>query len=357
MHINVKKLGILGGGQLGRMSALAAAKLGIQTHIYEPGGPLCPAAQVSAKETNAPYDNQEALKKFAESVDVISYEFENIPSKTIRYLKKLKPVYPDDALLEISQHRVNEKQCASDHGIQTTRWEAVQSAEDIKETFEKWKTEGAILKTCRFGYDGKGQTRVSKYDDLDQKIGSLKSDDLILEEIVDFTCEISVIVVRNKAGEIKTYDPALNEHKNHILHRSIVPATVSPDILEKSVQTAIKMAEALNLVGVMGVEMFVTKTGDVLLNEIAPRTHNSGHWTIDACACSQFENHVRAVCGLPLGSTERHSDAEMLNLIGNDINTVDQYLKQSNACIHLYGKAEARPGRKMGHINILKPKT
>jgi 5-(carboxyamino)imidazole ribonucleotide synthase len=348
-------LGILGGGQLGRMSALAAARLGIAVVIYTPEE-ASPASLVAAETIVGAYEDQEKLRQFAEKVDVISYEFENIPVETIRYLKAIKPVYPDERLLDVAQDRLKEKKFLNDTGIQTARWAHIQAEEDAEKFLQSLQTKEFIIKTTRFGYDGKGQAKCT-LENVAETLRMFSGHDLIGEEIIDFTCEISVIVARDSSGKIETYGPMLNEHKNHILSRTIVPAKIPDDISKRAVQITADLATALNVIGVMTLEMFVTKDGEILANEIAPRTHNSGHWSIDACTVSQFEQHVRAVCGLPLGSVNRHSDAEMLNLIGDDVSKIEQYLTTKGACIHLYGKHEARAGRKMGHITLLKPKT
>lgn len=349
-------LGILGGGQLGRMSAMAAARLGIKTHIFCPETDS-PASHVAARAFVADYTDKAALKDFAKSVDVISYEFENIPVETVQYLKKLKPVYPDDYLLEIAQHRWHEKQFLNNIGIPTAKWAKACNAEQVHATLQEWKTTDCILKTARFGYDGKGQVKISKGSDIDAAFASLKSDEVIIESLVPFTCEISVIVARDVFGKTECYDVVLNDHKNHILSKTTAPAPLAPALLAKAKKLGKKVADEVGLVGVLALELFVTKDGKILANEIAPRTHNSGHWTIDACAVSQFENHVRTVCGISVGSTKRHSDAVMLNLIGDDIVLVDKYVDKPNACIHLYGKPEVRAGRKMGHITLIKPQT
>ncbi|MFA7275413.1 MAG: 5-(carboxyamino)imidazole ribonucleotide synthase [Pseudobdellovibrionaceae bacterium] len=351
--MKTKTFGILGGGQLGRMSALAAARLGIKTHIFCPETDS-PASHVAAKTFTAGYDDKVALKAFAKSVDVISYEFENIPVETVRYLKKIKPVYPDDYLLEIAQHRWHEKQFLNTIGIPTATWARACCAEQVEETLDQWGATDCILKTARLGYDGKGQIKIDKKTDICAAFASLKSDEVIVESCVAFACEISVIVARDIFGKTVCYDACLNEHKNHILSKTTIPAPLSAPLLAKAQKLAKKVADNVGLVGVLTLELFVTKDGKLLANEIAPRTHNSGHWTIDACAVSQFENHVRAVCGLPVGSTKRHSDAVMLNLIGDDIALVDKYVDKAGACIHLYGKHDVRPGRKMGHITLLK---
>ena len=351
-----KKLGILGGGQLGRMSALSDARLGIQTFIYCPEQG-CPASHVSAGTYFADYNNKEALEEFASMVDVISYEFENIPLETVRYLQNFKPVYPDDRLLEVSQDRGEEKQFLNSIGIPTTKWKLIHNFKEITDLFDEWNCGEFILKTTRFGYDGKGQKRVSKDDDARQVWEELGEQPLIAEEIIEFECELSMIIARDKLGQMVTYGPMENEHLNSILHKTFMPP-LSSVIDEKVKQDAIKMiqllAEAVDLIGVMTLEIFVMKDGQLLANEIAPRTHNSGHWTIDACATSQFDNHVRTVCSLNVGSPGQHSSAEMLNLIGDDAKTATKYLEQANACLHLYGKRDIKSGRKMGHVTFLK---
>ena len=244
--------------------------------------------------------------------------------------------------------------------IETARWKSVDAMDEIKETVAKYDLGEFILKTARFGYDGKGQIKT-KVKDMDTNgnlldfLEKTKGQHLILEECIDFTCEISVIVARDKQGKSETYGPMLNEHKDHILHKTHMPADITKDAQDKAKAIAHKIADSVNLIGVLTVEFFVCDDGRVLVNEIAPRVHNSGHWTIDACAVSQFENHVRAVCGLPVGSSARHCDAMMLNLIGKDVDNLAPYFDDPNACIHLYGKKDARPGRKMGHVTFLKP--
>lgn len=351
--MNTIVLGILGGGQLGRMSAMEAARLGISCVIYTPEE-NSPASQVVAETIVAAYDDKSALKTFADKVHFISYEFENIPVETIRYLKQLKPVYPDEQLLEISQDRIAEKSFLNEIGIKTTRWTRVDSVQDIDRAFQGWGCQSGILKTTRFGYDGKGQQWVHAGQDIEQSLSAFSGQQLILEEPVDFSCEISVIVCRDQSGSIEFFGPVLNEHKNHILDRSFYPAPIDPALQVKAIEMSKNLAEKTNLVGVLTLEMFVSKDGDILANEIAPRTHNSGHWTLDACAVSQFENHVRAVCGLPLGQPMPHSDAEMINLVGDTVKIAQDHLKQPHSCVHIYGKKEIREGRKLGHITLLK---
>jgi 5-(carboxyamino)imidazole ribonucleotide synthase len=336
------------------MSALAAAELGIRVHIYSPDKDS-PAEQVAAKSYIGSYTDKRKLKAFANSVDVVSYEFENIPVETIRYIQEIKPVYPDDRLLEISQNRISEKKYLNDIGIPTAKWAAIYSPADIEKAVSDLRSKNYILKTTRFGYDGKGQTVHKASDNSKKSFNKLNSDELILEEMVDFKCEISVIIARDKYGKSAIYGPMLNVHKNHILHTSTVPAKLDANVVGKAKRIARKLANEVGLIGVLGLEMFVTKDGQILANEIAPRTHNSGHWTIDACAVSQFEQHVRTVCGLSVGDPTPHSAAVMTNLIGNDVKKVKEFYETKGACIHLYGKSETRNGRKMGHVTVLKP--
>ena len=344
------RLGILGGGQLGRMSAQAAKKLNIETIIFCPEK-YSPASYVSDQTIIAEYDNEEALKAFSEMCDFISYEFENIPIKTVDYLEKLKPdtVFPKKQLLEVSQDRIVEKSFLNDLGIETADWKAICSAEDID-------ADDFIIKTARFGYDGKGQIKSHKDDpDLLAFFDQHQGQDLILEHIVDFKCEISVVIARDKNGKTETYGPMLNEHKNHILHHTYHPAMQHAYIDKKAREFAQEIANAVQLRGVLTVEYFVANDGELLVDEIAPRTHNSGHWSIDACVVSQFENHVRCVCGLDVLAPVHHEKALMINLIGDDLYKIDDFKPMANAHIHLYGKKDARPGRKMGHITVLNP--
>lgn len=354
MKMESKTLGILGGGQLGRMSALAAARLGIKTHIFCSEGDS-PASTVTSQFTQARYEDLKALKAFADSVDVITYEFENIPLETIRFLQQHKPVSPDDRLLEISQNRLKEKTFLNNIGIPTAPFLPATSADDIGNALHAWSVSSCIVKTTRFGYDGKGQIFHKNTDDIYETWAKLNTQEAIIEGVIDFACEISIVIARDRLGQTAAYPAVLNEHKNHILWKTTAPAPI-PDHLQKAAsEMAHHLAGAVDLVGVMALELFITKDGKILANEIAPRTHNSGHWTIDACAVSQFEQHVRTVCGMPVAIPSRHSDAVMINLIGDDVRDVKKYLEMDQACVHLYGKEEARPGRKMGHVTLLKP--
>ncbi len=351
--MSTKTLGILGSGQLGRMSAQAAKALGIRTIIFTPEEGS-PASQIADETIVAAYKDERALKILAKKCDTITYEFENIPLETVRYLQTLKPVYPDDQLLGIAQDRIAEKSFLSSINIPTTKWAEIHSASDIENAFEQWNIDELIIKTTRFGYDGKGQARLSRSDDLEAALDQFTPHTLIAEHIIDFECEISVIVARDQFGTTQTYGPVLNEHKNHILHKTTFPAPIAPELAERALKMTTQLAEKLSLIGVLALELFITKDGQILANEIAPRTHNSGHWTIDACAVSQFENHVRATCGLPVLPPGQHSTGEMINLIGGDINDLSAYETNEHAHIHLYGKTEAKAGRKMGHVTLLK---
>lgn len=348
-------LGILGGGQLGRMSAMAAARLGIRVIIYSPEE-NSPASQVSAATIIAPYDDQNALQDFAVRCDVISYEFENIPVSTVKALKNMgTPVFPDENLLEIAQDRLKEKAFLNEIGIPTARWTKLESQEQLDQTLQKWDAQAAIIKTARLGYDGKGQFKYKKSQKLDvsilENIG--KGQDYIIEDIVPFKDEISVITARDHNKNMASFGPMLNQHKDHILDKTFFPAPLNDTVKERAIAMAENLATKIDLRGLLTLELFLTEDDQLLANEIAPRTHNSGHWSIDACACSQFENHVRAVCALPALPPQPYADAQMLNLIGEDAANIDTYLTQENACIHLYGKDTIKPGRKMGHITFL----
>jgi 5-(carboxyamino)imidazole ribonucleotide synthase len=355
MRTESKVLGIFGGGQLGRMSAMAAARLGIKTVIFTPEI-NSPASQVSSRTIIGDYGDKKLIKEFADLVDVVTYEFENIPLETVQYVQKYVPVFPDDRLLEVSQNRVTEKQFLNDIGIKTPKWRAATKDSDIETHVKDMGGSEFILKTSRFGYDGKGQTRYTLGDNTKQKWKSLNSKDIIIEQVIDFACEISVIIARDKLGQTALYGPVLNEHKNHILHRSTFPAPIPDEMANQARKLAELLAEAVDLIGVLALEMFITKDGEILANEIAPRTHNSGHYSIDACSVSQFEQHVRTVCGMPVGPPGFHSDAVMINLLGVDVKKLGPWLETKGACLHLYGKEDIREGRKMGHVTLLKSK-
>ena len=343
-------IGILGGGQLGRMLALAAARLGLRCHIYEPGS-TPPAAQVSETVTTADWNDLDELSTFANAFDVITYEFENIPTTTLDHLEKLVPIRPGRAALAASQDRIMEKDFLTGLGLQVTPYRAIDSLADLKQACVDIGTP-AILKTRRFGYDGKGQSRLRSSDDASAAFDALKGAPAVLERFVDFQREVSVIAARGLDGAVACFDPGENVHRDGILHTTTVPADLNPAQRTDAVLLAAKILNGLEYVGVLGVELFVTAQG-LIVNEIAPRVHNSGHWTQNACLVDQFEQHIRAVCGWPLADGTRHSDAVMTNLIGED---ADTWADVSDG-LHLYGKAETREGRKMGHINRISPKS
>jgi len=346
-------LGILGGGQLGRMTALAAARLGYRCHIYSPEADS-PAALVSAASTIAAYDDPVALDAFARAVDVVTYEFENIPLDTVRRLDCRVRVRPGLRALEIAQDRNLEKSTMAAIGVATGPNRPVRDAASLVAAVAEIGTP-AVLKTARLGYDGKGQRRIEADTDLAAVWAVLGTGSAVLEAFIDFSSELSVIVARGLDGAVATYDPVENRHVNHILDTTIAPAALPAKTAARARDIAVRLAEALNVVGLLAVEMFLTPDCEILVNEVAPRPHNSGHWTMDACAVSQFEQVVRAVCGLPLGRTERHSDAVMQNLLGDAIDAWPEILAEPGAILHLYGKTEARPGRKMGHVTRLSP--
>ena len=348
-------IGIIGGGQLGRMLAMAAARLGYHTIILDPQSD-CPAAQLANRQIVAAYDDPTALAYLAKGCAVITYEFENVPVGAATVLNASVPVYPPPRALEVSQDRVTEKKFLRGTGISTADFFPVDNDSDLAAAL---KTFGSgVLKTRRMGYDGKGQ-RVFRNDAI-ASLGGVYADmggvPLILESFVAFEREISVIAVRGADGTLAAYDPAENVHRDGILRTSTVPADISAKTAEAAKKSAFAILEALDYVGVVGVEFFVQADGSLLVNEIAPRVHNSGHWTEAACAVSQFEQHIRAIAGLPLGGTARHSDCVMENLIGDDIFRAPSLLADPDLVLHLYGKAEARPGRKMGHFTRLAPR-
>ncbi|WP_170607267.1 5-(carboxyamino)imidazole ribonucleotide synthase [Ruegeria arenilitoris] len=342
------KIGILGGGQLGRMLSVAAARLGFVSHIYEPG-PNPPAGQVAAHVTTAAYDDADALTSFAASVDVITYEFENIPTETLDLLEAHRPIHPGREALRVSQDRLTEKAFLQGLGLRTAPFADVTDLESLRISIEQIGAP-AILKTRRFGYDGKGQVRLLRPEDAETALSEMAGAPAILEGFIDFSHEISIIAARGLDGQVSCFDPGENVHRNGILHTTTVPARLPPAMRTDAVLLAANILNALDYVGVMGVELFVTPEG-LIVNEIAPRVHNSGHWTQNGCAVDQFEQHIRAVAGWPLGDGQRHSDVVMENLIGDDVNKVADLVQERDVALHLYGKAEVKAGRKMGHFN------
>jgi 5-(carboxyamino)imidazole ribonucleotide synthase len=341
-------IGILGGGQLGRMLSVAASRLGYRTHIFEPAA-APPAADVAHALTTASYQDDAALRSFAAGVDVITYEFENVPTSALDLLESLRPIRPNRRALATSQDRLIEKDFLTSIGLATAPYAAVNDAHTLEAALDRIGTP-AILKTTRLGYDGKGQARIMSRQDASAALAGLGGSAAVLEGFVNFSIEVSVIAARSASGEVAAFDPGENVHKDGILHTTTVPARLTPAQRTDAVLMAARILNALDYVGVMGVELFVTEAG-LIVNEIAPRVHNSGHWTQNGCAIDQFEQHVRAVAGWPLGDGTRHADVEMLNLIGDDIAMVPDLARRKDTAIHLYGKAEARPGRKMGHVN------
>lgn len=348
-------IGILGGGQLGRMLALAGARLGLRCQVLAPE-PESPAFDVVRRITEADYSDEIALARFAEDVDIVTYEFENVPDKAARFLSSRLTVRPGPRALTVSQDRVVEKTFARDCGLGVPDFEPVDDEAGLARALARLGRP-AVLKTRRFGYDGKGQAVIRDGDDAAAAFSSIGRQPAILEAFVPFTREISIIVVRGADGEIRHYDPVENVHRDGILRTSTVPARIPSDLAAEAARMGEVLAEKLDYVGVLAVELFVTADGRLVVNEMAPRVHNSGHWTEAACHCSQFENHMRAVAGLPLGSTARHSDAVMENLIGADVEAWRAIAAEPGAVLHLYGKRDQRAGRKMGHVTRLTPLT
>ena len=349
-------IGILGGGQLGRMLSLAAAQLGLKCHIYSdvPGG----ACDVAAASTIGPFEDTARIRAFAEGVDVVTYEFENVPLEAAAAAEAVAPVRPGPKALAVAQDRLEEKTFISGLGIPVAPFAAVDGEASFAAAVRAIG-EAGILKTRRLGYDGKGQVRIKSAAELAPAFDALKGAPSVLEGLVPFAYEVSVLVVRALSGETRFYDIPLNTHKNGILDTSTVPSPLPAADARRAQEIAGALAEALGYVGVLGVEMFYVPDARerLVVNEIAPRVHNSGHWTMDACIVSQFENHMRAVAGWPLGPTDRHSDVSMTNLIGADVDQWPALAAEPNAALHLYGKPEARPGRKMGHVNRLRPRS
>lgn len=341
-------IGILGGGQLGRMLSVAASRLGLRCHVYDPGANP-PAGHVAERVTTAPWDDEAALRAFAASVDVITYEFENIPTATLDLLESLKPVRPGRRALAVSQDRLTEKDFLTGLGLKTAPYRDVPDRAALEAALAEIGTP-AILKTRRLGYDGKGQARIMEPAQADAALDEMGGAEAILEGFVDFTHEVSVIAARGVTGEVACYDPGENVHCDGILRTTTLPARLAPGQHMDAVLLAGKILNALDYVGVMGVELFVTPRG-LIVNEIAPRVHNSGHWTQAGCTVDQFEQHIRAVAGWPLGNGQRYADVVMENLIGDDVDRVPELARAADVQIHLYGKGAARPGRKMGHVN------
>ncbi len=349
-------IGILGGGQLGRMLALAAARLGLRCQVFSPD-PDSPAFDVVMNATCAEFADVEALELFANDVDVITYEFENVPSASAMLLAARRPVLPDRKILETTQDRLAEKDFVKRLGIGTAAYADVDSAAALRTAIEQIGLP-AVIKTRRFGYDGKGQAIIRAGDDPDRIWEDLATKSAILEAFVPFEREISVIAARSASGEVECFDVTENEHRDHILKISRAPAPIPDALAAQARGIAERIAHALDYVGVLAVELFVVQGSGgptILVNEIAPRVHNSGHWTLDGASISQFEQHIRAIAGWPLGRPVRHGHVTMTNLIGNEVDGYEQWLTVPGATVHLYGKGSPRPGRKMGHVTQVGP--
>ncbi|MCL6283338.1 5-(carboxyamino)imidazole ribonucleotide synthase [Ruegeria sp. 2012CJ41-6] len=341
-------IGILGGGQLGRMLSVAAARLGFRTHIFEPGANP-PAGDVAHAVTTARYEDETALQAFAASVDVITYEFENIPTQALDLLEAHRPIRPGREALRISQDRLTEKTFLRDLGLQTAPFADITDLASLEAAIAEIGTP-AILKTRRFGYDGKGQARLQAPADAEMALADMAGAPAILEGFVDFSHEVSIIAARGLDGQVACFDPGENVHESGILRTTTVPAQLTSAQKTDAVLLAANILNRLDYVGVMGVELFVTPQG-LIVNEIAPRVHNSGHWTQNGCTVDQFEQHIRAVAGWPLGDGQRYADVVMENLIGDDMDRVPDLARERDVALHLYGKSEVKQGRKMGHVN------
>lgn len=344
-------IGMLGGGQLGRMVAQAAARLGYRVHVYAPELDN-PTEQVCDKATHAPYDDEAALKAFAASVDVVTYEFENVPVSAAETIAAMTPVRPAPDWLRVAQDRRREKAFVRAAGAETAAYQAVERAADLAGAAALLP---GILKTAQSGYDGKGQIRVASAEALATAWNELGEVPCVLESLVPFVCEVSVIVAGGTDGTVRCLPVAQNEHRDQILSETNVPAAIPPETEAKARALAEKIARHGGLEGLLAVEMFVLADGSLLVNELAPRPHNSGHWSMDACETDQFEQCVRAVCGLPLGGVGVLFPAKMINLLGDDVDRWPAILGEPNARLHLYDKGAARPGRKMGHVNYIFP--
>ena len=347
-------IGILGGGQLGRMLSVAASRLGFRCAVFEPG-PNPPAEHVAHRLTTASYDDIDALRAFANSVDIVTYEFENVPTAALDVIESICPIRPNREALRVSQDRLTEKAFLQELGLKIAPFADITDAASLHAAIKVIGTP-SILKTRRFGYDGKGQVRLTAPQDAGTALAEIGNAPAVLEGFVTFSHEVSVIAARSLAGEVACFDPGENVHREGILRTTTVPARLNPSQRTDAVLLAANILNALDYVGVLGVELFVTSDG-LIVNEIAPRVHNSGHWTQNGCATCQFEQHIRAIAGWPLSDGQRHSDVVMENLIGDDMDRVPDLARQPDTALHLYGKAEVKPGRKMGHANRVIRKT
>ena len=345
-------IGIVGGGQLGRMMAMAAARLGYRSHVFTDQADSA-AAQVTNRVTVAAYDDLDAMLGFAKAVDVVTIEFENLPVEGLRRIADQTPVHPSPTALAICQDRLAEKRFLEGLNVPIAPFAEINSLHDLEDAI---RSIGApsVLKTRRMGYDGKGQAKIEEGADLDALFNELQGRQSVLEGFVSFRRELSVVVARTEDGQKASYVPVENQHDNHILAKTLAPAPIGAKDAKRAQALALRIADGLDLVGLLAVEMFQTETGDILVNELAPRPHNSGHWTLDACFVSQFEQVVRAITGLPLGSPERFADAEMDNLLGHAADSWLALIQQPDARLHLYGKTPIRAGRKHGHLTKLR---
>lgn len=350
-----KTIGVLGGGQLGRMLAQAVKRLGGRMHVFEPQA-KCPAGAVADKEINAPYEDVAALSAFARECDVVTYEFENVPAGPLRAIEGLTRLRPHWRVLEIAQNRSREKNWLKQQGFPHARFEEVAAGADVAVGIRNVGIP-CVVKTADFGYDGKGQLKVLDEAGVAAAVQRFAGQAVVIEQFIDFTCEISAVVARTEVGDVRVFPIAENIHTNHILDFSIVPARVPAAVLSGAEAMARRIAEKIELIGVLGVEFFVTRQGEVLVNELAPRTHNSGHYTMDACSTSQFEQQARAICGLPLGEVDLKTPVVMVNILGdvwaNGTPPWATLTARPDVKLHLYGKSDARAGRKMGHFNVV----
>lgn len=348
-------IGVMGGGQLGRMFSISARRMGYRVQIFTPEE-NSPAGQFADLTRIADYTNEAAVRRFAKDVDVITFEFENIPIETVEWCAQEREVRPAGAILHIAQNRLREKNFLAESGFPLAPFRAVHNAHELASAIDQIGRP-AILKTAAFGYDGKGQQTINARDDFDEIWSASSADELVLEGAIDFEKEVSVIVARDPAGKMTTFPVCENIHRNHILDVTVVPARMDSRVEEAAAELAKKIAAKLELVGLLAVEMFLKADGELLVNELAPRPHNSGHWTIEGCLTSQFEQHLRAICGLPLGSTEIIQPSAMANLLGEvwqkGVPAWSKALEIDGVHLHLYGKTEPRPRRKMGHLTAL----
>ena len=348
-------IGVFGSGQLGRMFAIEARKMGYRVHTFSPASDT-PTGQVADFELEAEYDNLRAVKDFARTVDVVTFEFENVPSETIETAAEFVEVFPRGEVLHITQNRLREKTFLAQNNFPHTPFRYVETIEDLRKAVEEIGFP-CVLKTAGFGYDGKGQTTINSIDEIEKAFANLKNRAAVLEAFVEFEKEVSVVCARDQKGNFAHYGVIENEHKNHILDVSFAPAIVSEKVFDEAIEIARSVAETLDYVGTLCVEFFLRKDEKLIINELAPRPHNSGHLTFDACVTSQFEQQLRAVCGLPLGSTEFYRPAAMANLLGDLWQNGEpdwvNALRFPNVKLHLYGKGETRIGRKMGHLTAL----